>query len=104
MAFSVGVQLFSVRNEMQANLYDTLKKVKAIGYDGVEFAGLFGHTGAELRDMCKDIGLNPISAHVPYADMLKDPEGVIGEYKTIGCKFIVVPYLPKNEFEDPENV
>ena len=104
MAFSVGVQLFTVRNEMKANLYATLKQVKEIGYDGVEFAGLFDHTPEELRDMCKDIGLNPISAHVPYADMLADPEGVIGAYKTIGCKYIVVPYLDKNEFTSIENV
>ena len=34
MAFSVGVQLFTLRKEMQDNLYGTLKKVKEIGYDG----------------------------------------------------------------------
>lgn len=104
MAFSVGVQLFSVRKEMMENLYGTLKKVKEIGYDGVEFAGLFGHTGAEIREMCEDLGLDPISAHVPYQDMLADPEGVLGEYKTIGCKYVVVPYLQKSEFEDEENL
>lgn len=104
MAFSVGVQLFTLRKEMQDNLYGTLKKVKEIGYDGVEFAGLFGHTGAEIREMCEDIGLNPISAHVPYQDMLADPEGVLGEYKTIGCKYVVMPYLSMKEFEDEENV
>ena len=104
MAFSVGVQLYSVRNEMEKNLYGTLKKVKAMGYDGVEFAGLFGHTGEEIAEMCKDLGLDPISAHVPYADMLADPEGVLGEYKTIGCKFVVMPYLEKKEFNDRDNV
>ncbi len=104
MAFSVGVQLYTVRDEMKANLYATLKQVKEIGYDGVEFAGLFGHTPEELRDICKDLGLDPISAHVPYADMLADPDGVLGAYKTIGCKFVVMPYLNKNEFASVEKV
>ena len=104
MAFSVGLQLFTVRNEMKENLYATLKQVKAVGYDGVEFAGLFNHTPEEIRDICKDLGLDPISAHVPYADMLADPEGVLGAYKTIGCKFVVVPYLDKKEFTTVENV
>lgn len=104
MAFLVGVQLYSVRDDMKKNLYGTLKQVKAMGYDGVEFAGLFGHTGAEIAEMCQDLGLNPISAHVPYADMLADPEGVLGEYKTIGCKYVVMPYLAKDEFNDPENL
>ena len=102
MAFSVGVQLYSVRKDVSANFYGTLKKVKAMGYDGVEFAGLFGHTADEIREMCNDIGLEPISAHVPYEEMLADPEGVLGIYKQIGCKYVVVPYLVENLRPDKE--
>lgn len=93
MVFPVAIQMFSLREEASKNFYATLKKVKELGYDGVEFAGLFGHTAEEVRDMCADIGLTPISAHVPYLDMVADPEGVLGQYATIGCKFVVVPYL-----------
>ncbi|MBE6602635.1 MAG: sugar phosphate isomerase/epimerase [Ruminococcaceae bacterium] len=93
MAFPVALQLYSVRQDADANLYATLKKVKALGYDGVEFAGLYNHKPEEIRDMCADIGLVPISAHVPYQDMVADPEGVLSQYVTIGCKFVVVPYL-----------
>ena len=64
-----------------------------MGYDGVEFAGLYGHTPEEVRDMCADIGLVPLSAHVPYVDMVADPEGVLGQYATIGCRYVVIPYL-----------
>ena len=102
MAFSVGVQLYSVRNDMKENLYGTLKKVKAMGYDGVEFAGLFGHTGAEIREMCEDIGLNPISAHVAYEEMMADPEGVFAEYQAIGCQYVVVPYLTEDKRPDQD--
>ena len=102
MAFSVGVQLYSVRKDMKANLYGTLKKVKAMGYDGVEFAGLYGHTGAEIKEMCEDIGLIPISAHIPYEEMLADPEGVFGTYKEIGCKYVVVPYLTEDKRPDKD--
>ena len=35
----VGVQLYSVRDDMAADFKGTLQKVKAMGYDGVEFAG-----------------------------------------------------------------
>ena len=48
--FPVGLQLYSVRSDAAANFYGTLKKVKAMGYDGVEFAGLFGHSHAEIAD------------------------------------------------------
>ena len=93
MAFPVAIQLYSVRADAKQNLYATLKQIKALGYEGVEFAGLYGHTPEEVRDMCADIGLVPISAHVPYQDMVADPEGVLSQYATIGCKYVAVPYL-----------
>ena len=93
MAFPVALQMYSLRKEASENLYATLKKVKEMGYEGVEFAGLYKHTAEEVRDMCADIGLIPISAHVPYLEMMADPEGVLGQYATLGCKFVAVPYL-----------
>jgi len=93
MKFPIGVQVYSVRNEAAADLRGTLEKIKAMGYDGVEFAGLYGYSPAEIRKMCEEIGLNPISAHVPYKDMVADPKGVLGQYAEIGCKFVAIPYL-----------
>lgn len=103
MKFPVAIQVYSVRKEAENNLYGTLKKIKAMGYDGVEFAGLYGHKPEEIREMCADIGLTPISAHVPYLDMIKDPEGVLGEYAAIGCRFVAVPYLTPEYRPDTEN-
>lgn len=103
--FPIALQLYSVRDDMAADFEGTLKKVKAMGYDGVEFAGLFGKTSAEVKSMCADIGLNPISAHVPFADMIANPD-LLQTYQEIGCKFVVIPYLtpeyrPGNEkFDD----
>ena len=89
----VGLQLYSVRGDMEADFAGTLKKVKDMGYDGVEFAGLFGHSPAQVKAWCVELGLNPISAHVPLAEMLADIDKVIADYKAIGCQYIVVPYV-----------
>lgn len=93
MALPIAVQVYSVREYAKADLYATLKEIKEIGYDGVEFAGLYGNSPADIRKMCEEIGLIPISAHVPYLDMVADPVGVLSQYKEIGCKFVVIPYL-----------
>ena len=90
--FPIALQLYSVRDDMAADFEGTLKKVKALGYDGVEFAGLFGKSAAEVKKMCAEIGLTPISAHVPFVDMMNDPE-LLKVYKEIGCEFVVIPYL-----------
>ena len=48
---------------------------------------------AEVKAACAELGLTPISAHVPYYDMLENPEAVLQDYKDLGCKYVVVPYL-----------
>ena len=89
----IAVQLYSVRDDMAADFRGTLEKVKAMGYEGVEFAGLFGHSAKEVKAMCEEIGLVPVSAHVPYYDMVADPRGVLSVYAEVGCKYVVIPYL-----------
>ena len=92
-ALPVGLQLYTVRGDMEKDFKGTLQKVKELGYDGVEFAGLFGNAPADVKAMCAEIGLNPISAHVPLQEMLEDIDKVIADYKAIGCEYIVVPYV-----------
>ena len=100
MKFPIALQLFSVRDDMAADFEGTLKKVKALGYDGVEFAGLFGKSAAEVKKLCEENGLIPISAHIPLVDMIKDVN-ILDTYAEIGCKFAVIPYL--NEEYRPGN-
>lgn len=91
MKLPVAVQLYSVRDEMEKDFYGTIQKMKDLGYDGVEFAGLFGEEPEKIKAFCEEIGIIPISAHVPYYDMLKNPEAVLSDYAEIGCKYVVVP-------------
>ncbi len=93
MALPVAVQIYSIRDDAKEDLRSTLVKIKEMGYDGVEFAGLYGNTPEQIKAMCEEIGLIPVSAHVPYLDLVADPKGVLSQYATIGCKFVAVPYL-----------
>ncbi len=93
MALSVAVQVYSVRDDAKEDLRSTLEKIKKMGYDGVEFAGLYGNSPEDVKKMCDEIGLVPISAHVPYVDLVADTKGTLEAYATIGCSFVAVPYL-----------
>ena len=92
MNFPIALQLYTVRGNMSEDFEGTLKKVKEMGYEGVEFAGLFGKTAAEVKSMCEKIGLIPVSAHVPFVDMVNDPS-ILKIYAEIGCEYVVIPYL-----------
>jgi len=45
----VGIQLYTVRDQMNMDVPGTLQKIASIGYNEVEFAGYFDHTPAEIR-------------------------------------------------------
>ncbi len=103
MALPVALQLYSVRNEIASDMRGTLLKVKALGYDGVELAGLFGNDPSEVRKMCEEIGLAVVSAHIPYQNMAKDPHAALLRYALTGCRYAVVPYLAKEDRYGTEN-
>lgn len=93
MALPIALQLYTVRDRMAEDFAGTLKAVKEMGYVGVEFAGLFGHTPDEVRAILDDLGLTAVSAHVPYGELIADTEGTLKAYKEIGCNYVAVPYM-----------
>jgi sugar phosphate isomerase/epimerase len=93
MSISVAIQLYSLRNEMAKDFIGTLKKVKEMGYAGVEFAGLHEKAASEVSEALKEIGLIPVSAHVPLEEILKDAEKTMETYASIGLKYMAIPYL-----------
>ena len=92
----LALQLYSVREDLEKDFLGTLKKVKAIGYEGGELAGLYGKSAEEVKNAFDEAGLVPISAHVAYQDLMPDIQGVVKTYSDIGCKYIVIPYLPED--------
>lgn len=95
MAIKIGVQLYSVRRDLKNDFYGTLKYVKELGYDGVEFAGLYGYSSEEIKEMLASLDLEPISAHVGFEEMIAS-DSVIETYAKIGCKYIAIPYLERH--------
>lgn len=103
MALPVAIQLYSVRNEMQEDLVGTLKQIKDMGYTGVELAGMYNYTAEQIKAELDNVGLTAISAHVPLQSMREDMDKVIADYKIIGCKYLVVPYLPPQDRDCDES-
>jgi len=93
MALPVAVQLYSVRDDLTNDCAGTLKKVKDMGYDYVEFAGLWGKTAEEVKKLLDDAGLKAVSAHVPYDAFMADLDKTLADYKLLGCEFVSIPWL-----------
>lgn len=98
----IGLQLYSVRNDAVEDLKGTLKKVRAMGYECVEFSSrMFGYSPRQVGAWLDETGLESASAHVGFDDLNGDLETIIKTYKTIGCKYLVMPWL--NEPRRPGN-
>src|SRR5215510_1751890 len=65
----LGLQLYTVRDQMGKDFEGTLAKVAAAGYREVEFAGYFDHSPKDVRAILDRHRLTAPSAHVDYASV-----------------------------------
>jgi len=91
----VGLQLYSVRDLMKADLPGTLRKVAQIGYKEVEFAGYFGRSPAQIRALLKQNGLTSPSSHIGLDILEKDSISAFADAKAIGHQWVTMPYIPE---------
>ena len=92
----VGVQLYSVREDCVKDLPGVLEALAKMGYTGVEFAGYYGRTAPELRKLLDQNGLKCYGTHVDMnAIQGGNLDKTVAFCKGLGCKLIVVPWLPE---------
>lgn len=89
----LGVQLYTVRSLMQDDFEDTLRKVAEVGYREVEFAGYFGRTAEQVRNLLDELGLKAPAAHLPLQRVRGNLQEAIDFAKTVGHEYLVVPWL-----------
>ncbi len=93
----IGLQLYTVRKNMERDTPETLRSVAALGIREVEFAGYFGQTPEKLKSLLKELGLAAPSAHISTATLRKDLPKAIEDAKIIGHQYLVLGYLPEEE-------
>jgi len=93
----IALELFSVRHELDKDLRGTLKAVAAMGYEGVEFAGVPKHTAEELKAALDETGLVCCGWHTQFAAVQDDKlEETIAFNKVLGNPNMIVPGIPEN--------
>lgn len=89
MKAKIALQVYSVRDDASKDLKGTLAKLKEMGYDGVQFAGLYDNDPMEVKAWCEEIGIVPISVHVGMA-VLRDTPELLETYAKMGCKYVAL--------------
>ncbi len=90
----LGVQLWSVKDEIRQDFKGTLAKIGKLGFQGVEFAGEFGPYKDDpggLKAFLDGHGLRCAGAHLGF-DALADSrfEATTAFYRTLGCTNLII--------------
>ena len=110
----IGIQLYSVKDELPKDFMGTLKKLSGMGYSSIEPYGFteddfFGHTMKELSKIAKDMGMTVSGSHIWTSATIVDTKP--GEWdfwkkcsaimKSGGAKWAVLSSFPKvNTLDD----
>ena len=94
----IGLQLYTVRGEMQKSVETTLARVAQIGYKEVEFDKYFGKTPREIRALLDANGLiSPSSHSADFPTMRTRWPQALEDARTMGQRYIVCASIPREE-------
>lgn len=113
----VGLQLYSVRDDMSKDPLGSLKQVAAMGYKYVEHADyrnrkFYGYDPAEFKRIIDDLGLNMISGHTVMGrqhwdeakqDFADSWKYTVEDAAVLGQKYVVSPSMDnsmRNKYDD----
>lgn len=101
----VSIQLFSVRDEMNADMYGTLKALKEMGYDYVQWWTGYRseHSFAEIRNILDELGLKCISAHAGNEEILNGGQEFIDGLKEMGIRYVALPWMGYDDLKGGAN-
>lgn len=103
---SMGIQVYTLRDQIKEDLEGTLKKLADIGYTKLELFGyqegkFFGKTAPEFRKICDKLGLRVVSGHYltgrsnpeQKGTLVNDWQMAIDHAAEVGQEYMVVAYL-----------
>lgn len=89
----IAVQLYSLREELEADQRDTIRKVAEMGYAGVEPFGLTPASARQQKALFDEFGLRVPSVHAPLHATDK-ADAVLEIAAVLGCDRVVSGYGP----------
>jgi len=99
----IGLQLYSLRDELQEGLSGVFKKIAAAGYNSVEMYGysakdaFFKTSAKEVAVLLKENKIISPSGHYQLDLFNNDGQQTIDAASELGHKYIVIPWFPEEQ-------
>jgi len=95
-AQEIGIQLYSVRNEVKKDLKGTLQKVREMGIKELEGGDLYGMKIQDYKKMLDEMGYKMVSIGVDYNALTGDLSKTISDAKALGATYVVCFWIGHN--------
>lgn len=94
----LGVQLYSVRRELDEDFEGTIAEIARMGYEGVEFADYFGYSAAELKTILDKNDLLCCGSHVRIGDLRGETLKETIEFnQTLENEYLILRWIPQED-------
>ncbi len=90
----IGIQLYSVRNQITKQLNTTLDQVRFMGIRELEGGELYGLDVKSYRKLLDEKGFKMVSIGAEYDELKKDLTPLIQKAKALGATYIVCFWIP----------
>ncbi len=95
----VGIQTYTFRDMIAQDFRGTFQMIKDVGYDYVELneRNYSDNTPEELKAVLDDVGLPSPATHISYDNLRDNIPGLIETAKTLGCEYVILPYIADDQ-------
>src|SRR3954453_18663522 len=90
----LGLELYSLRNELKKDLAGALKQVGEWGFEDVELAGFPAMSPEDTARALRAAGLRAVSQFVDYERLRDDFQGVVRDARTLGLETVICGWIP----------
>jgi sugar phosphate isomerase/epimerase len=90
----VGLQLYSMRDQLNRDVPATLAEVRSWGVKFVELAGTYNMKPTDFKAQLDEHGLDAVSGHFGFERFRDDPEGVAREAASLGLVYVGCAWIP----------
>ena len=94
---TIGLQLYSLREQFSKDVPGTMKLIKSWGITDVEAAGFYNLTAEQFKQELDKAGLKASGSHVQYPVFFQGTDKIIQETKAIGAHYVIIPWIPHKD-------
>ena len=93
---TVGLQLYSFRNEFKTDVPGTLQKISEMGIRQIEGGGTYGLPMNEFKQLLAKNKLTTISVGADFKQLDSNVQSVVANAKAFGAKYVMCAWVPHN--------